>query len=50
MYFFAVPAQYRFRFVNEREQQMNRPRENEGTEREAPGSAVGICHVQETYF
>ena len=27
-----------------------RPRENEGTEREAPGPALGICHVHESYF
>ena len=26
------------------------PRENEGTEREAPGPALGICHVHESYF
>ena len=26
------------------------PRENEGTETEAPGPALGICHVQESYF
>ena len=25
-------------------------RENEGTEREAPGPALGICHVHESYF
>ena len=25
-------------------------RENEGTETEAPGPALGICHVQESYF
>ena len=25
-------------------------RENEGTEREAPGQALGICHVHESYF
>ena len=25
-------------------------RENEGTEREAPGPALGICHVHEIYF
>ena len=25
-------------------------RENEGTEREAPGTALGICHVHESYF
>ena len=25
-------------------------RENEGTEREAPSPALGICHVHETYF
>ena len=24
--------------------------ENEGTEREAPGPALGICHVHESYF
>ena len=27
-----------------------KPRENEGTEREAPGPALGICHVHESYF
>ena len=27
-----------------------RSRENEGTEREAPGPALGICHVHESYF
>ena len=26
------------------------PRENEGTEREAPGLALGIYHVHESYF
>ena len=26
------------------------PRENEGTEREAPGPALVICHVHESYF
>ena len=25
-------------------------RENEGTEREVPGPALGICHVHESYF
>ena len=29
---------------------MRTPRENEGTEREAPGTALGICHVHESYF
>ena len=24
--------------------------ENEGTEKEAPGPALGICHVHEGYF
>ena len=27
-----------------------RSRENEGTEREAPGPALGICHVHESYI
>ena len=27
-----------------------RARENEGTEREAPGPALGICHVHKSYF
>ena len=25
-------------------------RENEGTERKVPGTALGICHVHESYF
>ena len=25
-------------------------RENDGTEREAPGTVLGICHVHESYF
>ena len=27
-----------------------KPRENEGTEKEAPGPALGMCHVHESYF
>ena len=48
--FSFLPRECGFKLASLNITSLPKPRENEGTEREAPGPALGICHVYESYF